>query len=253
MRVAVPCVYVFPLPQLMLRICIFSFSSSLCVTSSRHCDGPASTCQSPDPVTIDVECVSLAPRVFIIDRFISDFEADTIIQLAKDKVKRSQVGNSDGEENIRLSNTRTSRNAWLAPKSSHILESVTKRVSDALRIPFSKLVPNSELMQVVHYRNFEKYDSHHDWGVDGFPESRYITMLMYLTTQVDEGAGGETSFPKGGSGAGFKVQPKKGTSVIFYNLLPDGNGDDLALHAALPVVRGEKWMANYWVWDPKRK
>jgi prolyl 4-hydroxylase len=112
---------------------------------------------------------------------------------------------------------------------------------------------NAEDMQVVHYINGQKYDSHHDWGVSGYPESRFITMLMYLNTQADPGAGGETSFPKGGSGGGIKVRPVKGTAMVFYNLLPDGNGDDLSLHAALPAIRGEKWLANYWIWDPKRK
>ena len=48
-------------------------------------------------------------------------------------------------------------------------------------------------------------------------------------------------------GRGFKVKPKKGSAVLFYNLLEDGNGDDLALHAALPVRSGEKWLANFWV------
>jgi prolyl 4-hydroxylase len=41
-----------------------------------------------------------------------------------------------------------------------------------------------------------------------------------------------------------------GQAVLFYNLLEDGNGDDLALHAAMPVKEGEKWLANFWVWDP---
>ena len=72
---------------------------------------------------------------------------------------------------------------------------------------------------------------------------------------------------------------------MFYNLLDDGNGDDLSLHAALPVKegnlilknktllnlvlvpilsyfalpclafltspvwKGEKWLANLWLWD----
>ena len=38
--------------------------------------------------------------------------------------------------------------------------------------------------------------------------------------------------------------------VLFYNLLPDGNVDERSLHAALPVLEGEKWIANFWVWDP---
>ena len=41
-------------------------------------------------------------------------------------------------------------------------------------------------------------------------------------------------------------------AVLFYNLLADGNGDDLAVHAALPVYQGEKWLANFWVWDPRK-
>ena len=110
---------------------------------------------------------------------------------------------------------------------------------------------NAELMQVVKYNNGQHYDSHHDWGVSSYPESRYITLLLYLTTPVGEHSGGETSFPKGANGLGFKVVPKKGSAVLFYNLLPDGNADDLALHAALPCVEGEKWLANFWVWDSK--
>ena len=38
--------------------------------------------------------------------------------------------------------------------------------------------------------------------------------------------------------------------MLFYNLLPDGNVDERSLHAALPVLEGEKWIANFWVWDP---
>ena len=40
--------------------------------------------------------------------------------------------------------------------------------------------------------------------------------------------------------------------MLFYNLLPDGNADVNSLHAALPVIKGEKWLANFWVWDAKR-
>ena len=38
---------------------------------------------------------------------------------------------------------------------------------------------------------------------------------------------------------GIKIVPKKGNAVLFYNLLDDGNGDDLSLHAALPVKEGD--------------
>jgi len=74
-----------------------------------------------------------------------------------------------------------------------------------------------------------------------------------MNDKVDENAGGDTSFPKDGKGSGIKVHPGKGHAVLFYNLLEDGNGDDLALHAAMPIVRGEKWLCNFWVWDPSKE
>ena len=40
-----------------------------------------------------------------------------------------------------------------------------------------------------------------------------MMMMMMIIT------GGETAFPKGNEGLGFKVRPKKGNAVLFYNLL----------------------------------
>ena len=40
--------------------------------------------------------------------------------------------------------------------------------------------------------------------------------------------------------------------MFFYDLLPDGNADELSLHAGLPVLKGEKWVAPMWIWDPSR-
>ena len=76
-------------------------------------------------------------------------------------------------------------------------------------------------------------------------------MLCFLPTappssgmlQADEEAGGETMFPNAASGA-LAVRPVKGAAALFYNLLPDGNGDVASLHEALPIKKGEKWLAN---------
>ena len=76
---------------------------------------------------------------------------------------------------------------------------------------------------------------------------------------VDDNSGGETAFPKAifkennkTVKIGTKFHPGKGNSIMFYSLLPDGNADDYSLHAAKPVLKGEKWLANFWIWDPKR-
>lgn len=146
-------------------------------------------------------------------------------------------------------------NIQVPRSASKVTETLFRRAADVLNVSHTMLVPgqNAEDMQVVHYKLNQKYDSHHDWGVSGYPESRYITLLLYLNDMEHVTAGGETAFPKGADGLGFKVLPKKGMAVLFYSLLEDGNGDDLSLHAALPLIHGDKWLANFWVWDPKRR
>jgi prolyl 4-hydroxylase len=217
------------------------------------CTGDKATCQAGGGTQLELEVVSQTPRVFIIEGFLSDFEADEIIRIARPLEAGSQVGNSDAG-GARKSDTRTSKNAWIPRQTSKITEAISRRAADVLQIDEALLGPkNAEDLQVVHYHIGQKYDSHHDWGVSGYKESRFITILFYLTDMENPRAGGETAFPKGANGTGFKVHPGRGGAVLFYNLLEDGNGDDLALHAALPVNTGEKWLANYWVWDPKRK
>ena len=129
--------------------------------------------------------------------------------------------------------------------------------ADIVNISETLFVPGQtgnimEDMQVVWYEYGEEYTPHHDFGADGRPQQRYITLLFYLTDQMDAESGGETNFPKARDGEGMKVHPGKGSSVMFYSILPDGNADDKSLHAALPVKKGVKWLANFWVWDPER-
>ena len=64
-------------------------------------------------------------------------------------------------------------------------------IADLLAIDEAMLIPakNAEDLQVVHYENGQKYDAHHDWGVSGHPESRLVTLLLYLSDQKDLYAG----------------------------------------------------------------
>jgi prolyl 4-hydroxylase len=201
-------------------------------------------------VPLELQVVSLRPRAFVINHFINDYEIAEILKLAGPRMSKSIVG--DGESGSFESATRTSRNGWLSRTGSDIIQTLFVRAEHLLRIPRLDS-RNTEEIQVVHYKDGQKYDSHHDWGVSGFPESRYLTLLLYLSDMDGPNAGGETAFPKGADGAGFKVSPRKGSAVLFYDLLEDGNGDDLSVHAALPIWKGEKWLANFWVWDPTRK
>eukprot|EP00613_Pedinella_sp_CCMP2098_P015363 CAMPEP_0171747796 /NCGR_PEP_ID=MMETSP0991-20121206/39687_1 /TAXON_ID=483369 /ORGANISM="non described non described, Strain CCMP2098" /LENGTH=412 /DNA_ID=CAMNT_0012347963 /DNA_START=304 /DNA_END=1542 /DNA_ORIENTATION=- len=198
----------------------------------------------------DLEVLSAVPgpRVFLLKDLFSAQEAAHLVEVGAPKVARSMTGQANDAYE---SDTRTSKTGWVGRSDSPVVERLFRRVADLLHLDEALLVPgrNAELLQVVHYSPAQKYDAHHDWGVEGGGPSRFITLLLYLN---DPPAGGQTAFPKalGRDGEPLALHPGKGSAILFYNLLPDGNADTETLHAALPVIEGEKWLANFWIWDP---
>jgi len=192
------------------------------------------------------------PKIFRINNTVSEAEADFIVSISQPRIKRSLAGTDGGL----VSNTRTSSNTWLGRHEHFVLDTIYRRAAHILNIDERLFHPGTpdnvvEDLQVVNYKIGQEYTPHHDFGADGRPEQRYLTLLYYLNelTSID---GGETGFPKANNGKGLKLHPGKGNSLLFYSMLEDGNADDLTLHAGTPVKRGEKWICNFWVWDPKR-
>jgi len=50
----------------------------------------------------------------------------------------------------------------------------------------------------------------------------------------------------------LSVKPKKATAILFYSQYPDGRMDELSNHGGCPVLQGQKWAANLWVWNGPR-
>eukprot|EP00956_Cyclotella_meneghiniana_P009922 scaffold13725_cov44-Cyclotella_meneghiniana.AAC.8 len=223
---------------------------------------------SESTLNITLKALSCAPRIFEMRNFISHVEADHILMLTNKthELHRSSTGGSTKPSEH--DGTRTSLNTWIYRHESPIIDTIYRRVADVLQLDESLLrqrqqdeyssigTRNSiaEPLQMVHYDPGQEYTSHHDFGYDQMSKanqpSRSINVLLYLN-DVEEG--GETSFPRWHNAEtprGLDVKPEKGKAVLFYMLLPDGNSDDLTQHAALPVIKGEKWMSNLWIWDP---
>jgi hypothetical protein len=47
----------------------------------------------------------------------------------------------------------------------------------------------------------------------------------------------------------LSVRPSHGRAVLFYSQLPNGEQDSMSKHGGCPVLKGEKWAANLWVWN----
>lgn len=48
------------------------------------------------------------------------------------------------------------------------------------------------------------------------------------------------------------VKPKKGSAALFYSQHPNGALDHFSLHGGCPVISGDKWGANLWLWNGPR-
>ena len=193
-------------------------------------------------LTFEWKVLSVKPKILQLNNFLSDYEVEHIKNLAKPKLERSVTG-AGGYSN----SARTSSTAWVKRSESDLLDHIFKRIADVTLVDEEHLwdTIGSESIQVVYYEKGQEYKAHHDWRVNRV-QTRFATFLMYLNDQFDKDSGGETSFPK----VNMKVHPGKGNVIMFYDLMEDGNVDDLTLHAALPVIKGVKWLSNVWIWDP---
>merc|ERR1712238_37059 len=162
------------------------------------------------------------------------------------------------------SQSRTSSTGWLPRAKSPILETLYLRFADVLGVDATTMQDYdvlgnrpgiAEQLQVVQYKTSQQYNPHHDFADSGVGTAygqRYLTLLLYI--QIPQ-TGGYTSFPKAYGGRGMKIQPpQRGGAVLFYSMLPDGNGDDLSLHGGDAVISrdDEKWVCNLWIHDPDR-
>lgn len=247
-----------------------------------HRERDEDTFEPLEYMNMTLKVLSVAPRVFEIKNFLSETEVNHILEIAGGvDLKASTTGDvgtnsrgnkGRGAEGIeRKTKVRTSKNSWVGRERSPIIDAIYRRAADLTRIDESLLRDRStserpdlnftktmsEHLQLVHYDETQEYTAHHDFGYshidDNDQGARYATILFYLN---DDMVGGETAFPRYVNGKSFhplKVKPEIGKAILFYDQLPDGNLDDFSQHAAKPIIKGEKWLINLWIWDPVYK
>ena len=149
---------------------------------------------------IIMETLSKSPRVYSLKNFISDDEAEQLIENALTiteenyRLKRS----STGAQGYHVDNYRTSEGAFDTWSDAAI--ALKKRSFELLGMPYDETF--SDGLQVLRYNLTTAYIPHldwiepvagtgHDWNSAGEGTNRYATILFYLSDVAD---GGETVF-----------------------------------------------------------
>jgi prolyl 4-hydroxylase len=177
-------------------------------------------------------------RLFTVVNFLSASDCKTIIETIDNQLVPSPVV---GQQ---LSPTRTSQTSYLTFSDPALSSTLDQRISILLGVD-SKL---SEPIQGQRYEQGQFYGAHYDW-FDPKDEKgqlelsaggqRTWTFMIYLNDVVK---GGETRFDK----LGLQFQPSTGLALCWRNLLATGEPNQNALHSALPVLEGTKYIITKW-------
>jgi prolyl 4-hydroxylase len=183
------------------------------------------------------------PNIAVIRNLLAPQECEKLIQLSRGKLTRSQVVAST-TGHLELSKVRTSEGTHFEYGENAIVQRLEARIA-AL---FGRPVDTAEPAQILHYHVGGEYLAHHDYFDPSDAGSahhiarggqRIATLVTYLN---DVELGGETHFPE----LDLSIRPSAGSAVYFEYCNSQGQLDTRCLHAGVPVLRGEKWIATKW-------
>ncbi|GBG33148.1 Prolyl 4-hydroxylase subunit alpha-1 [Hondaea fermentalgiana] len=187
------------------------------------------------------------PWLIVFDDFISDAESEALTRwghtLGFERSTDSGVKNERGEQTKKVSQGRTSSNAWCRRdcEEDPLVDSVYARIEEVTQIPRD----HYESFQLLKYDVGQYYHTHHDMSPRTRNDAagpRILTFFLYVS---DVQEGGETDFPR----IDLRVAPRKGSAVLWPSVLDRDPWlqDPLTHHAALPVKKGVKYGANAWI------
>jgi prolyl 4-hydroxylase len=185
-----------------------------------------------------------SPRIMVFDDFLSDIECDTLVQLSKAKMEDSTVIDPITGHFVKHPE-RTSLGTHFEHQSSDVVIAIENRITEI----FGFDTKQQEAIQILQYALGGEYKAHFDFFSPSDASShaliaeggqRLATLIMYLNTPVQ---GGSTDLPN----LGLSIRAKKGSALYFENINQQGEVDERTLHAGMPVIAGEKWIATKWL------
>jgi prolyl 4-hydroxylase len=186
--------------------------------------------------TAQRQLLSSDPHVEIIQGLFSPEECRYVQMLAKPWLEPARIYSDLGGS--QLDPMRDALNMAFSPMAEDlVIQTINQCIADAANIP----VTWGEPLHVMHYRPGQQFRPHHDaHGPGRGKRIRIATALLYLNGDYE---GGETHFPN----LGFRVRGGIGDLLIFHNVTADNKPDPRVVHAGLPIISGEKWLATRWI------
>ncbi|XP_042211328.1 prolyl 4-hydroxylase subunit alpha-2-like [Homarus americanus] len=203
---------------------------------------------------VKVEEHSLDPAILSFHDLFLPHQLAVLRQLSRPLLEQARVQGADKSLTYMY---RSSYNAWLRGPTHPVVRAVNHMIAALTGLEMDEDKEEAELLQTNLYGAGGHYIPHMDflalyrslWESDNpveklmkeFPNGDRVATFMIYMNKVEEG--GRTAFPR----VGVSVEPREGSAVFWYNLLPSGKGDLRMLHAACPVLRGTKWVSNKWI------
>jgi hypothetical protein len=202
------------------------------------------------PPQLQWERLHEQPLVSVAHNALSLPECAYLIHLATPLMQRAQVISADatdpGSQQASMkSKVRTSDSTFLPLQVTDMISHhIDRKISAITGIDIRR----SEPFSILHYQPGQFYQPHFDYFDPDLPVSarllqdggqRCASAVIYLS---DVPAGGATEFPE----LGIEVPARLGSLCLFHNCRPDGAVEPRSLHAGLPVLEGDKWVATKW-------
>ncbi|KAK6151178.1 hypothetical protein DH2020_016110 [Rehmannia glutinosa] len=181
--------------------------------------------------------LSWNPRALYFPNFATVEQCQSIIKIAKARLRPSSLALRQGETVESTKGIRTSSGMFISASEDKtgILDQIDAKIAKATMIPKS----HGESYNVLRYEIGQRYQSHYD----AFNPAEYGPQKSQRNGQNMDG---NYDFRKC---IGLKVKPRRGDGLLFYSLFPNGTIDPTSLHGSCPVIKGEKWVATKWIRD----
>lgn len=177
---------------------------------------------APAPPVAERVCDS--PMIFAVEGFISSLECKYLIAHGAAQLGPALVDRDVYRPEVWRADARRFDHFEDLP----FLALLARKIAETLGYPDER-----KSIRVIRYGPGGEFRPHYD-SIPG--DRRAVSAILYLS---DDYVGGETSFPR----ASVRFRGDAGDLLFFHSYF----GDELdrnALHAGLPVISGEKWIAT---------